>query len=193
MRTSLDVSVRFTPRATGIEVLHRQGHIFLLSDLFLVCERISSEDRIKHGHENADMWLCYPPLAGKVLRVSEIIGQGQSELCISCQCIKILFLLDNALQVAIMKKEFLILETNTKDERNSLIAHFKETIEFSSSCKLPPLYHCYSPFQGDISQYHHRLNNHHHLSRISFLDCTQTPDHRDLLGVCLAETGPVGA
>lgn len=88
MRTSLDVSIRFTPRATGVEVLHRQGHIFLLSDLFLVCERISPEDRTKLGHENADMWLCYPPLAGKVLRVSEIIGQGQSELNISCQCIK---------------------------------------------------------------------------------------------------------
>ena len=80
MRTSLDVLVRFTPRATGVEVLHRQGHIFLLSDLFLVCERISSEDRMKLGHEDADMWLCYPPLAGKVLRVSEIIGQGKSGL-----------------------------------------------------------------------------------------------------------------
>ncbi|KAF8807492.1 hypothetical protein BYT27DRAFT_7138428 [Phlegmacium glaucopus] len=117
IRTSSDVLIRFTPRATGVEVIHRQGHIFLLSDLFLVCERIAPEDRTSVG-ENADMWLCYPPLAGKVLRVSEIIGQ------------------DNALQVAIMRKEFLILETNTKEERNSLIAHFKETIEFSSS--LPP-------------------------------------------------------
>ena len=88
MRTSLDVSIRFTPRATGVEVFHRQGHIFLLSDLFLVCERISPEDRTTFGHENADMWLCYPPLAGKVLRVSEIIGQGESELCIPCQRIK---------------------------------------------------------------------------------------------------------
>ena len=135
----MDVSIRFTPRATGVEVLHRQGHIFLLSDLFLVCEHISPEDQIKLGHENADMWLCYPPLAGKVLRVSEIIGQGQSEFNISCQCIKILYLPDKALQVAIMRKEFLILETNTREERNSLIAHFKETIEFSSSCKLSPL------------------------------------------------------
>jgi hypothetical protein len=91
MRTSLDVSVRFTPRATGVEVFHRHGHVFLLSDLFLVCEHISPEDRTKPGHENADMWLCYPPLAGKVLRVSEIIGQGQSELNISCQCIKLLY------------------------------------------------------------------------------------------------------
>ena len=88
MRTSLDVVIRLTPRTTGVEVVHRQGHIFLLSDLFLVCERISPEDRAGVGRENADMWLCYPPLAGKVLRVSEIIGQGQSEPTTSCQHIK---------------------------------------------------------------------------------------------------------
>lgn len=136
MRTSLDVLIRFTPRATGVEILHHQGHIFLLSDLFLVCERISPEDQVRLSRENADMWLCYPPLAGKVLRVSEIDGQGQSEPSIPFQHMKILDFADNALQVAIMRKEFLILETNTKEERNNLIAHFKETIEFSSSCKL---------------------------------------------------------
>ena len=61
---------------------------------------------------------------------------------------KILYLPDKALQIAIMRKEFLILETNTREERNSLIAHFKETIEFSSSCKLS--YHCCSPFLTGI-------------------------------------------
>ncbi|KAF8168011.1 hypothetical protein B0H34DRAFT_779517 [Crassisporium funariophilum] len=113
LRTSIDVVIRFTPRATGVEVVHRQGHIFLLSDLFLVCERMSPEDQSQPGHEGADMWLCYPPLAGKVLRVSEITGQ------------------DNAIQVAIMRKEFLVLETDTKEKRNILLAHFKESIEFS--------------------------------------------------------------
>lgn len=74
MRISIDVVIRFTPRATGTEVVHRQGHIYLLSDLFLICERMTSEEQ--SGSEGADMWLCYPPLAGKVLRVSEIPGQG---------------------------------------------------------------------------------------------------------------------
>lgn len=139
MRTSLDVLIRFTPRATGVEIIHHQGHVFLLSDLFLVCERISPEDRIRLGRENTDMWLCYPPLAGKVLRVSEIIGQGESGSSISCRHIKMFYFPDNALQVAIMRKEFLIIETSTKEERNRLIAHFRETIEFSSSCKLSPV------------------------------------------------------
>lgn len=75
MRTSLDVVVRFTPRATGVEVVHWEGHIFLLSDLFLICERMTPDERLRPGHEGADMWLCYPPLSGKVLRVTEINGQ----------------------------------------------------------------------------------------------------------------------
>ena len=111
----------------------------------------------------------------------------------SCQCIETLYLLDNALQVAIMKKEFLILETNSREDRNSLIAHFKETIDFSISCKLFRILPQLLSFFKGISQYHRRLSNPRRLSRISILDCTQTPDHRDLQGVYLAETGQVGA
>jgi hypothetical protein len=40
---------------------------------------------------------------------------------------------DNAIQVAIMRKEFLILEAPTNDARNSLAKHLRECIEFSSS------------------------------------------------------------
>lgn len=76
LRFSIDVVARLTPRATGVEVVHRQGHIFLLSDLFLVCERMTAEERAQFGPDGPDMWLCYPPLAGKVLRVSEVPGQG---------------------------------------------------------------------------------------------------------------------
>ncbi|KAF9569659.1 hypothetical protein CPC08DRAFT_812654 [Agrocybe pediades] len=116
IRTSLDVVVRFTPRATGVEVVHRQGHLYLLSDLFLICERISPEDRVNSNE--ADMWLCYPPLSGKVLRVSDVNGQ------------------ENALQVAIMRKEFIIIETDSLETRNQLMTHLKECIEFSGT--LPP-------------------------------------------------------
>jgi hypothetical protein len=63
-------------RATNQEVIHYQGHIYLLSDLFLICERMTTEEQSQHGNDGADMWLCYPPLAGKVLRISEVEGQG---------------------------------------------------------------------------------------------------------------------
>ena len=76
MRASVDVVIRFTPRSTGVEVVHPRGHIFLLSDLFLVCDKMTPEERDKRTSGGADMWLCYPPLSGKVLRVSEVDGQG---------------------------------------------------------------------------------------------------------------------
>ena len=80
MRTSVDVVIRFTPRATGLEVIHKQGHIFILSDLFLICERMKPEERQQSSNPSSDMWLCYPPLSGKVLRLSEIDGQCQSPI-----------------------------------------------------------------------------------------------------------------
>lgn len=79
IRCSLDLVIRVTPRATGQEIVHRRGHIFLLSDLFLICERMSLEERATSGSNGPDMWLCYPPLAGKVLRISEVPGSGRPE------------------------------------------------------------------------------------------------------------------
>jgi hypothetical protein len=76
LRLSIDVIIRLTPQATGVEVVHNRGHIFLLSDLFLVCERMLPEERLPRGSGGADMWLCYPPLAGKVLRATEVPGRG---------------------------------------------------------------------------------------------------------------------
>ena len=75
LRVSSDVVIRVTPRATGVEKVHAEGHIFLMSDLFLVCERMTPEELGQRG-KDADMWLCYPPLSGKVLRVSEVEGNG---------------------------------------------------------------------------------------------------------------------
>ncbi|KAJ7103442.1 hypothetical protein B0H15DRAFT_767714 [Mycena belliarum] len=118
-RFSMDAVVRFTPRSTGIEIIHRQGHLFLLSDLFLVCERMSPEERNQYGPDGADMWLCYPPLAGKVLRVSEVEGQ------------------DNAIEVAIMRKETLILQTESAHVRNFMLAEFKECINFAGTMAPP--------------------------------------------------------
>ncbi|KII93560.1 hypothetical protein PLICRDRAFT_49601 [Plicaturopsis crispa FD-325 SS-3] len=118
LRVSTDVLIRLTPRATGEEVVHRHGHIFILSDLFLVCERMTPSERARAGVNGPDMWLCYPPLAGKVLRVSEVPGN------------------DMQLQVAIMRKETLTLQVDSLHSRNSLIAEFKDCIEFAGS--IPP-------------------------------------------------------
>ena len=76
IRIESDVTISFVPKSTGVEVIHPEGHVFLLTDLFLICERMSAEDLAQSGLDGPDMWLCYPPLAGKVLRVSDVPGQG---------------------------------------------------------------------------------------------------------------------
>ncbi|KAG5654104.1 hypothetical protein H0H81_007518 [Sphagnurus paluster] len=118
LRVSTDVVIRFIPQSTGVEVVHSLGHIFLLSDLFLVSERMTPEDRAMSRSDGADMWLCYPPLAGKVLRIFEVPDQP------------------TAFKVTIMRKETLVLETESVEARDTLMGHFRDCIEFSQS--LPP-------------------------------------------------------
>lgn len=75
LRFSADVVINFTPRSTGVEVTHRQAHIYLLTDLFLVSERMSEEERRgPEGRDGADMWLCYPPLSAKHIIVADMEG-----------------------------------------------------------------------------------------------------------------------
>jgi len=80
MKFSSDVVIRFTPRHSTEEVVHHRGHVFLLSDLFLICERMSFEEQSENEGQGADMWLCYPPLAGKVLRLIDLEGRGKPTL-----------------------------------------------------------------------------------------------------------------
>lgn len=90
LRSAHDVKVYFTPTSTGKQVVHSRAHIFILSDLFLVADRMEAMEkatkaqqvareqpnRVGEGGPMPEMWLAYPPLAGKHLSVVE--GQ-QSE------------------------------------------------------------------------------------------------------------------
>ncbi|KAG7099301.1 hypothetical protein E1B28_001159 [Marasmius oreades] len=123
-RCSVDITIRLTPRSTGVEVVYQRGHIFLLSDLFLICSHMTPQERAEHGVNGADMWLMYPPLSGKVLRVSEPLEQ------------------DNTLQVHIMRKETIVLTADSVAIRDNLYAELKGCIEFAASVgpvsKQPP-------------------------------------------------------
>jgi len=72
LKLSANVIVRFTPRSTGVDVVHKQGFVYILSDLFLICEKLDLATSV----EGPDMRLCYPPLSGKVLKVNEVPDQG---------------------------------------------------------------------------------------------------------------------
>jgi hypothetical protein len=75
LRIGVDVVVRFVPRSTGVEVNHLGGLLFILSDLFLLCEKMEPEEKSVET-PNADMWLLYPPLAGKHLKVATVENEG---------------------------------------------------------------------------------------------------------------------
>lgn len=84
LRSSHDVTIHFSPTAAPAKT-HRRAHIFILSDLFIVAEWMDATDkaakaiqvareqpeRVGQGGPMPEMWLCYPPLAGKHLMVAE--------------------------------------------------------------------------------------------------------------------------
>ncbi|TBU34517.1 hypothetical protein BD311DRAFT_773593 [Dichomitus squalens] len=123
LRCSTSVVINFISRSTGAQVVQERGHIFLLTDLMLVCEKMSPKELEVAGPNGADMWLLYPPLAGKHLRVAPVD--------------------DVTLSVTILRKETLNLRTDSTASRDRLIADFKDCIEtaatlFPSSSKNPP-------------------------------------------------------
>lgn len=125
LRTSTDSIVYFTPTCTGREVIHRRAHIFVLSDLFLLCEHMSASekaqkaedilkrypDRVGDGGPLPEMWLCYPPLAGKHLTV---ISGG----------------LERELIVTVMGRERFLIEVESREAREELMESVRECIAF---------------------------------------------------------------
>jgi hypothetical protein len=73
LRIGVDVTIRFVPRSTGVEVNHGGGRVFILSDLFLLGEKMAPGEKSTES-PGADMWLLYPPLAGKHLKVARVEG-----------------------------------------------------------------------------------------------------------------------
>ncbi|RDX52042.1 hypothetical protein OH76DRAFT_1481112 [Lentinus brumalis] len=117
LRCSTPVMISFIPRSTGVEVVQERGHVFLLTDLMLVCEKMTPKEMEAAGRDGPDMWLLYPPLAGKHLRVAPVD--------------------DFSLSVLILRKETLIMRTDSTASRDRLIADFQDCIETASTL-LPP-------------------------------------------------------
>ncbi|KZV76978.1 hypothetical protein PENSPDRAFT_747202 [Peniophora sp. CONT] len=108
VRCGTDARITFVPRATGVEVHHPRARIFVLSDLFLACE-LDAPD----GEQ--DMYLLYPPLAGKFLKVTPVEGSATQ------------------LHLSVMKKEKLTIEVANPQLRDQLVAEFTECIGFAAA------------------------------------------------------------
>ncbi|GAC71332.1 hypothetical protein PANT_2d00059 [Moesziomyces antarcticus T-34] len=120
LRKSADVVIHFTPSSGGPEISIRRAHMFLLTDLFLVCERMTPSEKaeLSKGGVGPDMWLLYPPLAGKHLRVADLGGQG------------------NTLSITILKKETLTVHTDSREAKDEWLEHFADCQKFAANLGL---------------------------------------------------------
>ncbi|GJE87627.1 RhoGEF domain-containing protein [Phanerochaete sordida] len=112
---SVDVFMQVTPRSTGIEVSQARGRVYLLTDLLLMCERMLPHEVAERGPGGPEMWLLYPPLAGKHLRVEEVEGSA------------------TAIAVTILRKETVFMHTKSWQDRDRLLHEFRECIERAST------------------------------------------------------------
>lgn len=132
LRLSEDANIQFTPKSTNISVLHQRGHIFLLTDLFLVCEHMTPEEHSQREDTSTDMWLCYPPLAAKHLRVAPIDGM-QLRLCLKNSNPN--SLLDLSIQITILKKENMVLRFDSRVKRDNAFNEVKAVSELATARK----------------------------------------------------------
>ncbi|KAI9445289.1 hypothetical protein H4582DRAFT_2182937 [Lactarius indigo] len=119
MRVGVGAGIRFVPRSTGVEVNHPNGRVFILSDLFLLCEQIAPGETSTEN-PGADTWLLYPPLAGKHLKVEKVADE------------------DRALQVTVLRKEKVVLLFASAAMRDRVLFEVKECIEFASAGECLP-------------------------------------------------------
>ncbi|CAO1630238.1 unnamed protein product [Parajaminaea phylloscopi] len=120
LRKSSDVVITFTPKSTGEEIVWKRGCVFLLTDLFLICERMHADGPVpsKGAEQGQDMWLLFPPLAGKHLQVSEVAGT------------------DADLSITILKKETVRIKLQSQDERAQWMRAFANCNAFATKMGL---------------------------------------------------------
>lgn len=129
--------MQVTPRSTGIEVAQERGHVYLLTDLFLMCERMLPHEIAQRGPNGPEMWLLYPPLAGKHLRVEELEGSGK-KIVDEFQQRTNIFVSATAIAVTILRKETVIMHTRSRQDRDRLLHEFRECIDRASTCMFDP-------------------------------------------------------
>jgi hypothetical protein len=149
LRLSSPVEISFFPLSDPQqrEILIPNGYIYLLTDLFLVCELMTSSEKIARGSEaEEDRWLLYPPLAGKHLRVRD--GQREGEL-----------------EVTVMGKETLALRMESGVKAREWKTAFEAAIAFGNNSQDSSLYSCWmiltgmrrtSPAESGIEDQHGR-------------------------------------
>ncbi|EJU01895.1 hypothetical protein DACRYDRAFT_22333 [Dacryopinax primogenitus] len=115
-RTSLDVIICCTPIATGVEAKTERGHIYLLSDLLLLCERPPDGDSLG----GRSMRLLYPPLAGRFIRLLKQ-HEGESESN------------GNTVNAQLLRKINITFRTDSQPTRDKLLRDLEDCIDLASN------------------------------------------------------------
>ncbi|KAG8859115.1 hypothetical protein FRB96_004685 [Tulasnella sp. 330] len=122
VRFEADVEISISPKATGVEVVYERGHVVMLTDLFLVGEWM---DGVMDQEEGDDMLsLCFPPLAARHLTiVDEPVSLGEG--------------MDRTFQIQVMRRESLVIRTESAASKVRLVREFNEAIENATNLMAP--------------------------------------------------------
>ncbi|EGG10635.1 uncharacterized protein MELLADRAFT_115506 [Melampsora larici-populina 98AG31] len=112
IRLAGDASFFFCPKSDPtVQMTTTYGRLVLLTDLLIFCESMTGSK----APGGADMWLMYPPLAGKHLRISHA-EQDERQF-----------------QVTIMRKETIFVTVSSRAERDRWMQVLKEAIDHGGS------------------------------------------------------------
>ncbi|CAG8482316.1 2797_t:CDS:10 [Paraglomus occultum] len=100
------------------DIMHR-AHLFLLTDLLLICQTYSAEDRIRNP--SMEFWLLYPPLSGRHLVIRDVKDST-----------------DDIIEVTVMKREKIYFRAESKEIKDEWLKEFERVITFSATVDVRP-------------------------------------------------------
>ncbi|CAG8491820.1 3994_t:CDS:10 [Rhizophagus irregularis] len=108
-----DFIIETTKSMNSTETTHINAHIFLLTDLLLICQEITQEEK--------DLKLMYPPFNTYHLAINDVSDDQE-----------------DSLELTILQKEMIILYANDKDTKDDWLREINKAIEFSSNVESNP-------------------------------------------------------
>ncbi|GBC02690.1 hypothetical protein RclHR1_04760005 [Rhizophagus clarus] len=107
-----DFIIETTNSINSTETSHINAYIFLLTDLLLICQDNTQEEK----QEEKDLNLIYPPINIEHLVINDVSDDQE-----------------DSLELTILQKEMIIIYANDKDIKDNWLREINKAIEFSSN------------------------------------------------------------
>ncbi|CAG8457990.1 8829_t:CDS:10 [Funneliformis mosseae] len=108
-----DFIIEITESMNSIDLSHINVHMFLLTDLLLICQQITQEEKQEFFLEK-DMRLLYPPLSTKHLAIKDV-SDGEEEM----------------LELTVLQKEMIVIYVDTKEVKDDWLKEVTKSINLS--------------------------------------------------------------